>query len=153
MLWIKYLSNHHETGEQVNYIDFVIQQWPLVALLVALLAVYFWTERVKSGEPISSHELTSLVNADQGVIVDIRPTAEFKLGHLVDAINIPYERINSDVATLEKYKSKTIIVVDKMGQYSGHSGKALKKLGFTVKRLSGGISEWQAQNLPLVKGK
>ncbi len=130
-----------------------MQQWPLVSLLIALIVVYFWTERVKSGEPISTHQLTSLVNADKAVIVDIRPAAEFKQGHLVDAINIPYERIASDIATLEKHKLKTIIVVDKIGQYSGHSGKALKKLGFTVKRLNGGISEWQAQNLPLVKGK
>jgi len=29
----------------------------------------------------------------------------------------------------------------------------LAKAGYDVRRLSGGISEWQNQNLPLVKGK
>ena len=137
----------------MNFIDFLIQQWMLVGLLAVLVTVYSLRERIKSGVPVSPNELTSLVNADEAVVLDIRPSAEFKAGHLVDAINIPYERINADLATLEKYKSKTIIIVDKIGQYSGVIGRQLAKEGYTVKRLSGGISEWQAQNLPLIKGK
>ena len=125
----------------------------LTSLLAVLVIVYTMRERVKSGVPITNNQLTALVNADKAVVLDIRPSAEFKAGHLVDAINIPYERINSDLATLEKYKSKTIIIVDKMGQYAGTAGRQLAKEGFEVRRLSGGISEWQNQNLPLVKGK
>lgn len=125
----------------------------LTSLLAVLVIVYTMRERVKSGVPITNNQLTALVNADKAVVLDIRPSAEFKAGHLVDAINIPYERINSDLATLEKYKSKTIIIVDKMGQYAGTAGRQLAKEGFDVRRLSGGISEWQNQNLPLVKGK
>ena len=137
----------------MNVIDFLIQEWMLVALLAALAAIYFWRDRIKSGLPISTHELTSLVNAEKAVVLDIRPNAEYKAGHLVDALNIPYEKVNSDVSGLEKYKTKTIIIVDKMGQYSGVVGRSLLKQGFDVRRLSGGISEWQGQNLPLVKGK
>jgi rhodanese-related sulfurtransferase len=137
----------------VNFIGFVIQEWMLFSLLLAFIVVYFLTERMKSGLPISTHELTSLVNSDQAVILDLRPTAEFKLGHLVDSINIPYEKLTSDTASLEKYKTKTIILVDKMGQHAGTIGNKLKKLGFDIRRLSGGISEWQAQNLPLIKSK
>lgn len=125
----------------------------LTSLLAVLVIVYLLRERVQSGLPVSPNELTSLVNSDKAVVLDIRPTAEFKTGHLVDAVNIPYERIKADLATLEKYKSRTIIIVDKMGQYSGVVGRQLAKEGFNVKRLSGGISEWQSQSLPLVKGK
>ena len=125
----------------------------LTGLLAVLATVYFLRERVQSGVPVSPNQLTSLVNSDKAVVVDIRPSAEFKAGHLVDAINIPYERIKSDLALLEKHKSKTIIIVDKMGQYSGVVGRQLAKEGFDVRRLSGGISEWQGQSLPLVKSK
>lgn len=125
----------------------------LTSLLAVLVAAYLLRERVQSGLPVSPNELTALVNSDKAVVLDIRPTAEFKTGHLVDAVNIPYERIKTDLATLEKYKSKTIIIVDKMGQYSGVVGRQLAKEGFDVRRLSGGISEWQSQSLPLVKGK
>lgn len=125
----------------------------LTSLLAVLIIVYTLRERVKSGVPVSWNQLTSLVNSEKAVVVDIRPSAEFKAGHIVDAINIPYERISADLALLEKYKSKTIIVVDKLGQYSGTAGRQLAKEGFDVRRLNGGISEWQSQNLPLVKGK
>ncbi|MFO1389345.1 rhodanese-like domain-containing protein [Cellvibrio sp.] len=137
----------------MSFFQFLIQEWMLTSLLAVLVIVYTMRERVKSGVPITNNQLTALVNADKAVVLDIRPSAEFKAGHLVDAINIPYERINSDLATLEKYKSKTIIIVDKMGQYAGTAGRQLAKEGFDVRRLSGGISEWQNQNLPLVKGK
>lgn len=137
----------------MGFIEFLIHEWMLTSLLAVLVAVYMFRERSLSGLPISPNELSSLVNAEAAVILDIRPSAEFKAGHLVDAINIPQERINSDKALLEKHKSKTIIVVDKMGQYSGHVGRLLGKEGYIVKRLAGGISEWQAQNLPLIKGK
>lgn len=137
----------------MNVIDFLIQEWMLAGLLAVLLAIYFWRERIKSGLPISTHELTTLVNAEKAVVLDIRPSAEYKAGHLVDALNIPYEKINTDTSGLEKHKTKTIIIVDKMGQYSGAIGRLLLKQGFDVRRLSGGISEWQGQNLPLVKSK
>lgn len=137
----------------MNYIEFITQQWMLVSLLAILVAVYMLRERVKSGLPVSPNELTALVNADKAVIVDIRPNAEFKTGHLVNALNIPYERIGADLATLEKYKSKTIILIDKIGQYSGMAGRQLIKEGYDVRRLSGGIGEWQNQSLPLVKTK
>jgi len=125
----------------------------LTSLLVVLILAYSLRERVKSGVPVSNNELTRMVNSDQAVVLDIRPSAEYKLGHLVDSINVPYDRINADLATLEKYKTKTIIIVDKIGQYAGTAGRQLAKAGYDVRRLSGGISEWQNQNLPLVKGK
>ena len=125
----------------------------LISLLVVLILAYSLRERVKSGVPVSNNELTRMVNSDQAVVLDIRPSAEYKLGHLVDSINVPYDRINADLGTLEKYKTKTIIIVDKIGQYAGTAGRQLAKAGYNVRRLSGGISEWQNQNLPLVKGK
>jgi len=137
----------------VTFIQFLIQEWMLTTLLAALIIAYTLRERVKSGVPVSNNQLTSLVNSDKAIILDIRPSVEFKAGHLVDSINIPYDRINADLATLEKYKTKTIIIVDKIGQYAGAAGRQLAKEGFEVRRLSGGISEWKNQNLPLVKGK
>jgi rhodanese-related sulfurtransferase len=137
----------------VNFIQFLIQEWMLTSLLVVLILAYTLRERVKSGVPVSNNELTRLVNSDKAVVLDIRPSAEYKLGHLVDSINVPYDRINADLSTLEKYKNKTIIIVDKIGQYAGTAGRQLAKAGYDVRRLSGGISEWQNQNLPLVKGK
>ena len=56
------------------------------------------------------------------------------------------------MAELNKVKDKQIIVADKMGQHSAMAVKQLKAEGFgNVVRLDGGVSDWRASNLPLVK--
>jgi len=85
------------------------------------------------------------------VVVDVRESAEFGKGHIVDALNLPYAKLKDRATELENHKAKQIIVVDKMGQHAGASGKILRDLGFDVVRLQGGITEWSGQNLPLVK--
>jgi rhodanese-related sulfurtransferase len=137
----------------VDILLFASQEWLLVGALIVLVYVYMWRERIKSGRPVSSHEVTQLVNQGNAVLIDAREAAEFKAGHIVGALNHPYAKLNADVSALSEFKDKTIILIDKMGQHAGPIGRKLGKEGFDVRRLSGGIAEWQAQNLPLVKGK
>ncbi|HTF85051.1 rhodanese-like domain-containing protein [Cellvibrio sp. ARAG 10.3] len=135
----------------MNFFVFISQEWLLVSTLVVLIYIYAWRERIKSGRPISVHEVTQLLNKDSAVLLDVRDSAEFKAGHIVGAINIPFSKVAAELDKLESYKSKIIIVADKLGQHAGSVGRTLEKQGFVVRRLSGGIAEWQAQNLPLVK--
>ena len=45
-----------------------------------------------------------------------------------------------------------VVLVCKLGQHSGAAGKKLGAKGYTqVHRLKGGIGEWQAMQMPLVK--
>lgn len=144
--------NIHIKGNRVDdLLVFLSQEWMLVGILVVLIYVYAWRERLKNGQPISTSQATVLINTDAGVWLDVRDSGEFKSGHIVDAINIPHGKLAEQIDSLEKYRDKTLIVVDKMGQHAGSAGRQLGAKGFTVRRLSGGISEWQNQNLPLVK--
>jgi len=44
------------------------------------------------------------------------------------------------------------VLVCKMGQSAGAAGRKLRADGFSdVRRLSGGMAEWNASNLPVVK--
>ena len=135
----------------MTWVDFVVQQWPLFSVLAVMVVAFLVLESRKGGRSISFHEVTRLVNSDSAVVVDVRDSAEFNKGHIVDAINIPYAKLKDRVSELEKYKAKQIIVVDKMGQHAGAAGKILRDLEFTTVRLQGGITEWSGQNLPLVK--
>lgn len=136
----------------MDFINFVTQEWLLVTVLIALIYVYVWRDRIKSGRPVSPHEVTRLVNEGNAVIVDLRENAEFKAGHIVGSLNIPYAKLSKESTEVVSHKGKTIILVDKLGQHAGAVGRLLGKDGFEVRRLSGGVAEWQAQNLPLVKG-
>lgn len=145
------LSDLPEKGVHVDFFVFISQEWLLVSTLVVLVYIYAWRERIKNGRPANSQEATALINSDEGIWLDIRDDADFAAGHMVDAVHIPYARVASELSALEKYRDKTIIVVDKMGQHAGSVGRTLGNQGFTVRRLAGGIAEWRNQSLPLVK--
>ena len=133
-----------------NLIEFVSNHYVLSSLFVALLILLFITETRKGGKSLSNRELTALVSSG-GRGVGRARQKEFDAGHIVDALNIPYEKLVSRTGELEKHKAKTIIVVDAMGQHAGTACRELQKAGFTAAKLSGGISSWRGDNLPVVK--
>ena len=69
-------------------------------------------------------------------------------------MNIPHAAIAGRLGELESYKGRPVAIVCKMGQHAGSAGTVLRKSGFDpVMRLTGGMTEWRNQNLPVVKGK
>ena len=84
---------------------------------------------------------------------DVRATADFQAGHIHGAINIPHTKTATRISELEKHRDKLIVLVDQMGQHAGSTGKMLTKDNYNVRRLSGGMSEWQQQNMPVVQGQ
>ncbi|MDK1025208.1 MAG: rhodanese-like domain-containing protein [Gammaproteobacteria bacterium] len=133
-------------------IEFVINHYVLVGLFFALLIAFFLNEGRLGGATVSPSELVTLINKEEGLVLDIRDRKDFNAGHIVDAVNVPYTTVDSRLADLEKYQSRAVVIVCKMGQHSGAVGRKLRALGFNnVRRLSGGIAEWRASNMPLVK--
>jgi rhodanese-related sulfurtransferase len=109
-------------------------------------------EGKQGGAAISPSNLVTLVNREGAVIVDVRDGKEFGNGHIAGAVNIPATSIDSRVGDLLAYKEKPVVLVCKMGQHAGAAGRKLKAQGFeNVRRLSGGMAEWTASNLPVVK--
>ena len=93
-----------------NLIEFVSNHYVLVGIFLVLLALLAITEARKGGKSLSNRELTGLVNRDEGVVLDVRAKKEFDAGHIVDSLNIPYEKLVSRLGELEKHKGKTIVV-------------------------------------------
>ncbi|MGE7960367.1 rhodanese-like domain-containing protein [Pseudomonas sp. NPDC089530] len=134
-----------------HLIQFATAHYLLVGAFVILLALLIAHELSRGGRSLSTRELTALVNNEQGVVIDIRPSKEFAAGHIVGALNIPQDKLAARIGELEKHKAKTIILVDALGQHAGTHARELMKSGFTAAKLSGGVSSWKADNLPLVK--
>ncbi|HNE27480.1 MAG TPA: rhodanese-like domain-containing protein [Pseudomonadales bacterium] len=133
-----------------QFLLFLSQQWMLVSLLLALLGLFMWNENRRAGSSLSVHQLTQQVNNANALVVDLREPKEFREGHVVDALNIPYAKLAERMADLDK--TRPLVLVDKMGQHSAAAGRTLMQAGFQVSRLNGGMSEWTASNLPVVKG-
>ena len=124
----------------------------LVTAWLLTLTVLLWTEKRKSGKSVTTAEATRMINKESALILDIRNKKEWDTGHIANSRHIPFADLDRRITELDNYKEKPIIVVCNLGQTAGSAGKKLKIAGFTqVARLSGGITEWKAQHLPIVK--
>ncbi|MEP5763910.1 MAG: rhodanese-like domain-containing protein [Halieaceae bacterium] len=134
------------------FFEFISQQWILFGALAAAVAMLWNHESRKSGQSLSPQQAINMINAGEGVFLDLRESAEYGQGHIVESLNIPATKLDTRIAELEKYREQPIVLVCKMGQHSGAVGKKLMAQGFEkVYRMSGGMMEWGQQQLPLVK--
>lgn len=131
--------------------EFVGNHLELVAVWAFFLAALMWDSSKKSGDTISVNETIHKINKEEAVVLDVRDHKDFSQGHLVDAINIPFAKLAERMSELEKYKTRPIVLICKSGQTVAMAGKMLKQKEFEVYRMKGGMMEWSAQSLPVVK--
>ncbi len=82
-----------------------------------------------------------MMNHDNALILDIREQKDFAAGHIAGAHNLPVSVMDTKVSEIDRFKSRPVIVVCKMGTSAGSIAKTLKKRGFeNVVRLAGGMS-------------
>ena len=131
--------------------EFIANHWILSGLWVLFLVALIAYLNSKNGKALSIHEATTLVNKHDGVFLDIRGKADFDKGHIVNAINIPMDKLKDRLSELEKHKDDPIIVVCNLGHTAGDGVNVLQAAGFVqASRMSGGITEWKTQGLPIV---
>ena len=132
--------------------DFVINHYVLVGAFVFLLVAFVINEGKQGGSAITPTNLVNLVNREGAILVDIRDTKEYSSGHIAGAVSMPISSIDARIGELESHKDKPVVLVCKMGQHASATGRKLKARGFeNVRRLSGGMAEWTASSLPVVK--
>jgi thioredoxin 1 len=81
-------------------------------------------------------------------LLDVRTPGEFEEGHIENAINIDWNGSTFSEQTMRIDKSKTLLVYCQKGGRSAAAASALRKEGFTVFELKGGLSEWRSEGLP-----
>ncbi|MBE0402660.1 MULTISPECIES: rhodanese-like domain-containing protein [Halomonas] len=131
-----------------------VQNHPLLvgAFLLVLVAWLIYETRSASTNAVTSTQATQLINREDAVVLDIRESKDFKAGHIAGARNIPHNKLDNRMNELDKVKNQPIIVVCKHGQSAGAVQTKLAKAGFErVTKLKGGMAQWQADSLPVVK--
>ena len=98
------------------FLEFLAQQWILAAALLAVIVMLILHETRKAGPALSPQQAINLVNAEQGVFLDLRDAADFKQGHIANALHIPSAKLDARLAELEKYRDKPVVLVCKMGE-------------------------------------
>ena len=86
------------------------------------------------------------------IILDVRTPQEYQEGHISNAINIPVQILGQQLDKLKNFKDKKILVYCRSGHRSAIASQILDRAGFkNVYNLKGGLLEWKASGLPLVK--
>ena len=139
-----------------QFIEF-IGNHPILATIWVVLFLWLIFSFINSHfspiKDISTHDATVLMNRSDAVMLDIRAPAEFKKGHILGAKTLTQEQVNkADYKSLEKFKSKPIIVVCAMGVSARRTASQLVKAGFPqVAVLKGGMNIWTSVGLPVKK--
>ena len=119
-----YAPPYSSAKDPVNIAGFVAEN-----ILHDRLEVFYW------------HELAA--RAENGLLVDVRTSAEFKEGHISGAVNIPVDDIRDQLAALPQ--DKNIYIYCEAGQRGYLAQRILKQKGYRhVSNLSGGFRLWQA---------
>lgn len=96
---------------------------------------------VGCGSKQYSNDIEKVMAENEYIVVDVRSAWEYNKGHVVNAINIPYETIDENT-NLDK--DKVIFVYCQSGGRSAIAFEMLKNLGYTVYDLGG----YDSVNLP-----
>jgi rhodanese-related sulfurtransferase len=133
-------------------VKFIIDNIWLVAVALISGGALLMPVLQRRGQKVSLLQATQLINQGKTVIVDVRDAAEFATGHIRDSKNIPLNELSQRINELDKFKSKSVIVLCQSGVRSSKAAMQLKKAGFNeVFSLNGGLAAWLAQGLPIAK--
>ena len=94
-------------------------------------------------EAIGADELATRLRDHDVVLVDVRPPAEFKAGHIDGARSIPLEELEQRLGELP---ADTEIVAYCRGPFCVYANEAVRQLraaGRDARRLEGGWPEWK----------
>jgi rhodanese-related sulfurtransferase len=131
---------------------------PMLSLALAGLTVAIVGNEVmqlfRGFKALRPAELTALVNRENALVVDLRPSADFEKGHIPGSKNVQMSQFDPENKQLTAARALPVVLVCKSGQTAGAAAGRLHKAGFErVYVLDGGIGAWQQADLPLVKGR
>ncbi len=133
-------------------IEFAGNHLALVAALAAVIGLLIHN-LLTSGtgkDAVDPVGATDLINHQEAIVIDVRPAADFRSGHIINAINIPMSSLSEQISRIEKYKGRPILVSCRSGAQSSAACRQLRKSGFEkVYNLHGGMLAWQNASLPV----
>jgi len=92
---------------------------------------------------IDAREAAALINQKGAVVFDVRTSAEYAAGRIPKANHVPLRQLPQRIESLNKYKSRPILVSCRTGRRSASACAYLTDNGFEeVYNLKGGIRAW-----------
>ena len=101
---------------------------------------------------MTAAEAAALVAREDPLVLDVRTPAEFKSGHLPDAVLIPVQEVQRRIGELTPYRNRDILVYCATGNRSTVASKILIDQGFAhIANLRHGIVDWHQRKYPVIR--
>ena len=103
----------------------------------------------QSLEPVTQNELLDRLGDPGLIVLDVRPTLEYRQGHIAGARTIPVDELPSRLSELPLEQE---IVAYCRGPYCVFADEAVEILtaqGYKARRLTEGYPDWQIAGLPI----
>lgn len=119
----------------------------IVAGVLVLYAIrrYLVVRSVKAYSPDEVEEKNRTDRTT--MLLDVRTAKEWSQNHIKGAHHIPLHELGRRFGELEKHKNREIICYCQTGSRSLTAAIRLKRLGFNVAHMKGGLAEWNFRNL------
>jgi rhodanese-related sulfurtransferase/DNA-binding transcriptional ArsR family regulator len=103
-------------------------------------------------EPITREALWARVRAGEVTVLDLRPGAEYKAGHIPGAVSVPLDELPARLAEMPNARE---IVAYCRGPYCVMAPQGVDLLrahGLSARRLEDGLPEWRLAGYPVTVG-
>ena len=102
-------------------------------------------------EVVGLEELLQRARRDDVVILDTRPTQEYRSGHIPGALSVPVEELKVQLRKLPKSKEYVAYCRGPYCVYADRAVELLTSSGRKARRLKEGFPEWKAAGFPVEK--
>lgn len=105
-----------------------------------------------SMEPVSLRDLRRLMRDAAVTVVDVRPAAEFRAGHIPGALSIPVPELKRRLREIPRNREVIAYCRGRYCVYSLEAVTLLRKAGYRARRAEEGLPAWKSAGLPVAAG-
>ncbi len=101
----------------------------------------------KSHNAVSLDELEKMINDENILLLDVRPSIEYEFGHITGAISVPMNELLGQLKILSKDQEIIAYCRGPFCVLADEAVKLLSEQGYNVRRLDEGYPEWKMKQL------
>lgn len=105
----------------------------------------------QSGNAVSLVELESMINNNNVLLMDVRPSVEFEFGHITGALSLPMNELMEKLKALPADKEIIAYCRGPFCVLADEAVRILTEQGYNVRRLDEGYPEWKIKQLEMNK--
>jgi rhodanese-related sulfurtransferase len=100
-------------------------------------------------EPVSLTELRRRLSKGDVTLIDVRPEAEYRAGHIPGALSMPVDHLGRRYREIPKRREVIAYCRGPYCVYSADAVKLLRKRGYRARRMEEGLPEWRSAGHPV----